>query len=352
MKNFYFSLVAMIFAFALFSCNTSDLVPNTGPDKGTQSNPKGDNITTIANPAIAYTSKVTSGKGKNSNTYETIGVMDADATHQTNVYTASTTTEHIWKPTWSPDGISLSWIKQEPRYSGPSEIVAADITVNSNGVPVAGNYRTIASVSPQSPDYFWIFAQAWCSKTETAKIAFIVTFGSGISGTTYLYTVSTSGGEWNMLSSIYTTESVYYSNLCWSPDDSKIAVLLKNMGEGDKILIFDSQTGDLVDEILPPSGVASIFYLDWSRSGMNTLAFVAGSAEYIYYVTPPTTGTTPTTNNVTGVFPSWSPDNSSLLFYTGAWGHIKAGLKKVTPFTSNVTTISSTFSGFYLNWKR
>jgi hypothetical protein len=354
MKKLHLSLAGIIFLFFLISCNKEDLGTNDATIGKNQLNPKGGVISIIAaNPEITYTSKVTIGKGKSSGSYQTIGVMDADGANQTNVYIASTSSELVRNPTWSPDGSSISWIRRINGYSGPSEIVAVDITVNSNGVPEASNYRVIASVPYESPENKWIYSQAWCSIEGTAKIAFVVAYSSG----NYLYTVSTSGGDesdWDLLSSIYDpTQAEFYTNLCWSPDDSKIAVIHKNGYGADKILIFDNQTKEFTNEILPPSGVTgSILYLDWSRGNMNTLAFTAGSSEYIYYVTPPTTGTVPTTNSVTGVFPTWSPDNSSLLFYTGAWGRVKAGLKKVTPFTTNVTTISTTFSGFFLNWKR
>lgn len=351
MKNSLQSLIAVLLAIAFVSCNKTYLDNINEPVDKNLSNQEEGYSTSTANPEIVYTSSVLSGKGKSQTKLETVSVMDANSANQTNVYTASTGTEHVWNPTWSADGNSISWIKQDPRYSGPSEIIAADITVNSYGVPVAGNFRNIVTVNPVSPDYQWIFAQAWCSVSSTAKIAFIVTFGTGTSGTTYLYTVSTNGGDWNLLSSIYTTESKFYSKLCWSPDDSQIAVILRNGSEGDKILIFDSQSGVLEEEILEPTG-GHILYLDWSRSGMNTIAFIAGSSEYLYYVSPPETGITPTTNNVIGSFPTWSPDNSSVMFYSRYTGRIKAGLKKVEPFTSNVTTISSTFSGYYLNWKR
>jgi WD40 repeat protein len=188
--------------------------------------------------------------------------------------------------------------------------------------------------------------------TSTAKIAFGVTFGTGTTGTTYLYTVPTSGGDWTLLSSIYTTNSEYYSNICWSPDDSKIAVILKSMSNGDKILIFNSSTGDLEEEILPPTGVTSINHIDWSRSSENTIAFTGGSSEYIYYVTPPTSGTVPTTNSVSGRFITWSPDNSRIMFYAPAAKRTKAALKTVVPLSSTLSTISTTFTGYYLNWKR
>ncbi len=358
MKNFYLSIVAILIAFALFSCSDSDLTSNYDSDNAAITNPKGGNITSIANPVIAYISSVQSGSGKNKAVYQTIGVMDTTGLNQTNVYTASTTSELDRYPTWSPDGISLSWIKRINGYSGPSEIVAADISVNSNGVPVAGNYRTIAKVPYESPNYFWISNQAWCSLASTGKVAFVVTYGTGTSGWTYLYTVSTSGGAWDMLSSIYDpigTGGEYYMNLCWSPDDSKIAILLHSSSRGNKILIYDNQTRTFTDSIPTPPGILGFGPLDWSRNGMNSLAFTANSSggSYIYYVTPPTNGTIPTTNGVSGSFPSWSPNNSSLLFKAfPSSGGIKGGLKKMIPFTTNVTTISSSFTGFSLNWKK
>ncbi|MGA2297011.1 MAG: hypothetical protein ABSG15_05630 [FCB group bacterium] len=355
MKKLYHSIVAILFALALFSCNKSDLATNSRPDgvnlQKSKTQPPGN---TPANPAIAYASSVVSGNGVNKTRLQTIGVMDTTGANQTNVYTASMSSVNLWEPTWSPDGKSLSWLKQDIRYSGPSEIVVADISVNSSGVPVAGNMRTIATISGAPPDDFWIFDQAWCSLAATAKIAFIVTWGSAGSsgGYSYLYTVSTSGGAWDLLASVYDTGDGFYSSPCWSPDDSKIAIIHHTSTWGGKILIFDNQTRTFTDSIPAPSGMTGYAStLAWSRSGMNTLACMAWNStggESLYYITPPTNGTIPTTNgvNISRGGPSWSPNNSSLIYYD------LGSLKKLLPFTSKVTTILSSFNGAWINWKR
>ncbi len=224
MKKLILSIVAILIAFALFSCNKENLVTN--PGSGEINLPKSrPPVSTPANPAITYRSSISTGSGRNKSVYQTIAVMDTNGTNQTNVFTANTTTARLSHPTWSPDGSSISWLSQDNGYSGPSHIVAADITINSNGVPVASNYRTIASIPGTAPEYYWIYDQSWCSLPTTGKIAFIVTYGTGTSGWSFLYTVSTSGGEWDLLASVYDDEGGFYSSPCWSPDDYRIALI-------------------------------------------------------------------------------------------------------------------------------
>lgn len=302
---------------------------------------------TPANPAITYVSSVSTGSGRNKTNYPTIGVMDSDGTHQTNIYQGSAAAGFA-EPTWSPDGGSISWLS--------TALVAEDVSVNSNGVPTGTNFRTITS----APTGWSIFAQAWCSVSSTGKIAFLT--GPGTSWN-YLCTVSATGGGWDTLAKLPVGSGTgyFWLDVSWSPDDSKIAIAQDSFHyptHSDKILIFDMTTRAFTDSVLVPSGYAFLGdggwkFIEWSRTGLNKIAFNAGTSllsQSLYYVTP-TTGSTATTNGVTAAGFSWSPNNSSLAFGPLP-GSGLSFLKKVTALSSTVTTVASSFTGSQSNWKR
>jgi Tol biopolymer transport system component len=103
----------------------------------------------------------------------------------------------------------------------------------------------------------------------------------------------------------------------WNADDSRLAVLRgDNAGSSSKIMIFDVATSAYTDSI---SVSGAIYGLEWSRSGINKIAFssTASGTSQIYYVDP-TNGATPSSTGVAGLYPSWSPDNSSIVFQRSA----------------------------------
>jgi hypothetical protein len=84
---------------------------------------------------------------------------------------------------------------------------------------------------------------------------------------------------------------------------------------------------------------------------MNKLAFglnTEGNSIYLYYCDP-TTGAVPVTNGLLGWGPTWSPNNSSIMFVY--WP--PASLAKVTPLASTVKVISHAIGvGTLVQWKR
>lgn len=309
---------------------------------------------TPANPAIVYTYSVTTGTGTKKTTYAHLGVMDTTGANQTSVYSASTTSEGEWSPTWAPGGGSISWIKLpngSPDNTGATYIMAEDISVNSNGIPVASNLRTIATCTNYKGG---IWAQAWSSLSSTGQIAFVMTDSEGSNGAwDYLCTVSTSGGSWHTLAKIwdnYSTTGLGGGSfgVAWSPDDSKIVVTYGSTSKMS-LMIYDASSGAQLDSIAPPSGDNGALHPEWSHSGLNSISYGVntGTAWALYYDTP---GSAPTTNGVTfssgAQLPTtWSPDNSSLMLVSGG------ALKKLWSFSSNTTTVLSTFGGSSLNWK-
>ncbi|HZK76747.1 MAG TPA: hypothetical protein VFD13_07560 [Candidatus Kapabacteria bacterium] len=303
---------------------------------------------TPAHPAIAYWGiNVIHRTG-----YRALGVMDTNASHQTWLYTAGSTSEIIDYPNWSPTGGSIAFIDMTGTYA--NTLQAIDVSVNSNGVAVGSNRRTLYSVS--TSDSMKLYTPGWCSVSTTGKIAFMrLHFDHSHYGLAELCLISQSGGTPTVLASITELKSngqiaggLQYPT--WKPDDSKIAVVRQDTAfHCSTILVFNASTGAVTDSI--PMQVDA-FQLEWSRTGQNELVFCGsnGTSQYVYY-TAPTTGSTPSTNSIVGYSSSWSPNNSSVFY----WAGYSAGtVSKVVPFSTTTTLVSSSVpnNGQMFRWKR
>ncbi len=331
---------------ALSSCQQDPQSAN-----GSSASPRMSTPSTPAHPAITYAGSVVS----HNSTYATVGVMDTDAGHQTNIVTAASTSNWIVMPSWSASGGSIAWVQGLNTGASASELDAVDVSVNAKGVAVGSNTRTIYSTS--NADSMSVNWPAWCSVGSTGKIAFVRQhIGSNI-GEAELCTVSESGGSATVLQTVRAYQwsgsvRIYgrYRYPTWSPDDSKIAVVRTDtdsyMGSAwrQTILIVNASTGAITDSIPVALTVSG---LQWSRSGSNQLAFAAKgtSGSYQIYYCSPSTGSTPSTNAVVGTFPTWSPNNSGIAY-------LNSGLNKLVPFTTSTSSVSSSFTGSYPNWKR
>ncbi len=294
---------------------------------------------TPANPAITYVSTPFIHNA----TYYAIGVQDTDGTHQTNLVTAgsNSSSETFLSPCWNYSGASIVY---KDVAGTTNSIKAFDVSVNSHGVPVAGNARTIYSIGASDSAVIQS-GPAWCATSSTAAVAFTRNHLGSQLGLSELCTISQSGGTVTVLSSYQKLNSnhivmSHYTSPTWSPDDFKIAVVREDTIGHNTIMIYNASTGAAEDSIPVASAVNG---LQWSRSGTNELVY-AGVSGYIYYVAP-STGSTPSTNSVTGSSPTWSPNNSGIMY-------VNSALKKLVPFTSSTTTVASGPGGGSLNWKR
>jgi len=332
-------LAATLAAASLLSSCSQDPQSANGPAIALHTTSAGGS--TSAHPAVTYNSST----GNGGNLRKTIAVMDSDGTHQTNIYTAGSGSESEKFPTWSADGGSISWLKN-------NSVAAIDLSVNSSGVPVGSNQRTIATGTSSIS----IVSQAWSTVSTTGKVIFIGWFGG--TGST-LYAVSTSGGTWTTLAGtpdLGNGDGMWFESATWSPDDSKIAISQHvSTSIGDRIMIFDLSTGTFTDSISLVSGytvMPSNEPLTWSHSGMNEIAFHAfnpnsnSSTAQLFYVTP-SNGSTPSTNSIVAGTSAWSSNNSSILFT------VSGALKKVVPYSTSITTVLSSFAGatYGMDWK-
>lgn len=274
----------------------------------------GGGSTTTANPELCYREVIPVKRAKDGAVVHHLYVMNADGSNKTSIYSAPNSNFTIGaSPTWSPDGSSIVFTVLGNGSNIPDTIKAIDVTV-TGGKVVGSNLRTIYGLSTTSMrlnNPFW-----------SASTANEISFSSTNSSSSTLWRISASGGA---PASVYTGSKAWLNNdnpmgqSTYSPDDSKLAFvrLSYNGSYQSTIMIFNTATNDYVDSIAV-SGIVE--GLEWSRSGLNKLAFgladAGGSTKYIHYLDP-ATGSVPSTNGVVGLYPAWSPDNSSLMITAG-----------------------------------
>ncbi len=307
----------------------------------------GGGSTTPANPAITYISSTTS----HGHTTWGIAVMDTSGANQTVIYTPSTG-YIVYNPTWSPTGGSIAFAESDFSL-GVSAIKVIDVSVNSSGVAVGSNLRTIASWS--ASDSEGVFnndddcGPAWCQQSTTGKIAFLL-YHTNWSGSpnhyrTDLCTIPQAGGTVTMLATRTPSNNGVADMLfapTWSPDDSHIAARVF-AGGPDPVLVFD-MTGAVTDST-PLATTSTNRPVRWSHSGLNELVIGSGGTNPMYYLTP---GSSPTSESITGSTGTWSPNNSGIMYLNGG------AMLKVIPNTTTATTVLSSASGIggNLDWRQ
>jgi len=302
MKNKLLLIAASLLSFAACKTNSPTapdgiMLPLTAGGSGGSSTP--------AHPAIVFNDQ---------NQYVT--VMDSDGTHATELLSGHNAYG------WSPGSSILM-------SGNPDSLYAADVSVNSSGVPVASNVRVIVSKSFYLSDSTTIGNNpAWSATSSVNKIAFqLRAIRNANRPAATICTQSASGGSWDTLHSF---PSHYFVNgITWKADDSKIAVLLSyNLTTpAYSVVIMDASTGATTDSIPLPSNSTGWYGLQWSHgSSLNLLTLMRDTAypghsldgDYIYYLTP-SSESTPTTQNVGAYYnATWSPTSSSLMFETVA----------------------------------
>jgi hypothetical protein len=311
---------------------------------------------TPANPALCYEGYTTlKGKG-----YRTVAVMDADGTHQTNLYgTTLPIGTYLDDESWSPGGTSISFVENNGSTTAPvGAIKAIDLSVNSSGAAIGSNVRTIYDLPA---GYGTSGGVQWSSTSAMNKIAF-ATWNPNTTDRT-LWVVPATGGApirvWGSDATYIKEDGSVLghrqtlSNATWSPNDERLAaVRLDSAGAPTNpyavatIMIFNTtdngNTWTYTDSIkIAGSTSTPVANLEWSRgaNGIDKLAY--GNLNYnankgqIFYVDP-VTNAVPTTQGVLGRCPSWSPDNMTLIYNNRSSGDY---LSKITSFSTNVSNV-------------
>ena len=353
MKKMYLAIASILISLAITSCYKSDLGANNTTTVENESNPKGGNITTTANPVIANMGYITIGRGSNARSYYSIAVMDANGTNQTHLYYSSglgfnPAFRHL---TWSPTAGNVCFIEAD------SKVKKLSVTL-VNGVPTGSNVTDLATFT--AFDSVFIRNIAWSPSSSTSEIAFTKTRYAPTDVSqrrSSIMAISPSGG---------TPTEIYYelgsiiNSITWSPDGSKIALLSlcaygSNTGVRT-IKIINRSTGEVLNSY--NMGTTDIRYLNWSRTGLNKLLFTTRSGTntgnlYTFDLDEaspsPVQVTLSTGANPT--HPDWTADNSKIIYIDNR-SQPDNGCKTVTLSNGSIATINSTLPVAYPDWKR
>lgn len=122
----------------------------------------------------------------------------------------------------------------------------------------------------------------------------------------------------------------------WSPDGTQIATIELDKANGiHQLVILDSYSGALVVPPIPLAGVTQARDPDWSRDGTR-IAFTQGSPRQEVLVSVFDLETETITPIINGWYPSWSPDDTQLIFST-----FNGKIKRYTFATGAVETLGA-----------
>lgn len=312
---------------------------------------KGPSPAPSANPAICYLGEALAKNGSLDG--YTIGVVDADGSDAKNLYALSASgSPHTWAtPTWSPGGTSISFI-EESTVSGVSSsaLKALDVSI-SNGVPSATNVRTLLS---RSKDFV---RQAWSPSSTVAEVAFVQERREGspaqFTEWSSIRVVSLTGTE-TVIHAAQNNHAIRW--IAWDPTGAKLAfhdIDMSGTSETHAIKILDRATATVERTLV--SGVhTGLLGIDWSGDGDSLVYFAAstsGGAMQMYTLSLADGATPRSYSSVTGVEPSFSPDDRKAVLRGSS-------RLNIFDFTTGTTSLLLAGSGRGLsvprmpNWKR
>jgi Tol biopolymer transport system component len=226
-----------------------------------------------------------------------IGIMDRDGSNLEWIV------EEGQEPDWSPDGNHVVFYVFDDRT-----FHRIDLTTRETHLVVPA-YGVIEGTEIQ---YASLRYPVWSVRGEIAARTYIKD-DQGITRNAIVVT-----DEWgaNGVHLVYVSNQAYPSlvDLTWSPDGTQIATFEDDDAAGSqRLIIIDRSSGDVVDEYYL-GGVHQI-HPEWSRDGIQ-IAFVQGGGRQDGEVTVLNMDTAAAVPIIHGFSPSWSPDDSQLVFST------------------------------------
>ncbi|MFQ6107434.1 MAG: TolB family protein [Thermoplasmata archaeon] len=282
------SSVGLVVAFLATLLMSFPLISAAPPDKCEPWPECKDGEEPPADPAIAFCQS------------NRIWVMNDDGSNQAVVFEGYFGYNSL---SWSPDAKSLAWsgYKYVPNVPGYDHGVwRIDVNV-VDGEPQGSNLQRL--VTPPGEDHY-IGGAAWSPLGD--EIAYMVRISDTESG---IDAVPATGGTPYR---IYTSPDGFGvlagSDVTWRSDGSRLAFISVEISVARSIMIIDRATGTVTHSLL--TGQFHFSGLDWAQ-GVDSLIFDDGNSGMIYTVDIGTETAEPV---VTGSLPSWSPDNSKIVY--------------------------------------
>jgi Tol biopolymer transport system component len=287
-----------------------------------------------ADPAIAF---YTTGGRDN----DKIWVMNDDGSNQAVVFEMEdfSITGGV---SWSPDGNSIAWtgFTYPPNVPGGwiFGVWRTDIEI-VEGVPQGSNLQQLTS---EEGDDEYLSCPAWSPLSD--EIAYWVHRWEPTNEYKIEAVSATGGTPYD----IYTAPEGWglHMELAWSSDGTQLATSGGQISGGEGgILIIDRVTGTLTRTI--PTGELSVTAIDWARQGSNKLAFHdSGGTGMIYTMDIDTETVVPVTK---GGCPSWSPDNSMIVYQQPRPGKLKRSISIYEFSTGDITQLTN--KGLRPDWR-
>ncbi|MFX0065794.1 MAG: TolB family protein, partial [Candidatus Hermodarchaeota archaeon] len=168
---------------------------------------------------------------------------------------------------------------------------------------------------------------------------------------THVYSIEAISATGGTPYTIYTAPEGYglmiSSGLAWSSDGTQLAVCGGEISagyDGTSIMIIDRATGTVTDRLL--TGQFHKGGLDWARQGMNKIAFHDSGGTGMFYTVDIDTETVVPV--VGGSNPSWSPDNSMIVFMQ----RINRKKISISTYEFSTGTITQLTNGLTPDWRR
>ncbi len=333
----------------LASCSTQQI---TGIESENQATPAGLSSGASSVAAVPVICACSNYQVGNDATWQAISVMNADGSRLTRLAAGH---HFLSYSTWSGNGSAISYIDA----TGGSSIYKINVSVVNN-TPTASTPTSLRSYS--ASDSTIVTTQAWSPTNDEIVYCTVQTNASipAINRITRLFAISSNGGT---PVQILNLSGVTIKEMAWSPDGTKIALMVGNYATQTSSIVIVQRSNGAILSSYSLNGFSPLINkgLDWSRTGMNTILFVAKSTSTsttwtAYTLDLNAANPSPVATGIAATdkpwFPCYSPDNSKIVY--GSTSATSSPTRVYNTVTNTLTLFPTPSQSFdsYLNWKR